>query len=184
MRLTDKKVIKYWQEFRAECDSIADYDGILAEQIPMVDAVLDAVKTIEAQQQEIERLKKQKENILTSHKLLENEIALLREFKSTVRENEEDIWYYMSGENNHIETMVCDLVVRIRADDLRGLVADKIQHLQAQVAKAREALEYYADESQWQTWQSSNSYFAKSYKAPCTYKATDALSFLKAGDNI
>jgi hypothetical protein len=98
--------------------------------------------TIEAQQQEIQQLQKQKENILASHKLLEDEVSLLREFKSTIKENEGNVWYYMSGEDNHIETMVSDLVVRIRADDLRALIHGKTQQLQAQNAELRDNLKW------------------------------------------
>jgi hypothetical protein len=74
MRLTEE-VKKYWQEFRKECDSLikSDVGGVIKEQIPMVDAVLEMFSTIEAQQQEIEHLQAQVEKAKTVLKDLDRE---------------------------------------------------------------------------------------------------------------
>ena len=61
--MTDETCIKYWSEFRDECNIMLKLGKsskkAAKEQIPMVDTVLESFNIIEAQQQEIEQLKKE-----------------------------------------------------------------------------------------------------------------------------
>lgn len=67
---------------------------------------------------------KQIKNLSSHIKEIEEENELLHEFRKITREAEKDTdtWHYMSGEDNHIDTLVNDVTVIISADDLRLLV--------------------------------------------------------------
>jgi seryl-tRNA synthetase len=55
------EVKEYWKKFRGECDELLERDigGVIAEQIQMTDRILEMLDTIEALQQENERLQVQ-----------------------------------------------------------------------------------------------------------------------------
>lgn len=60
MKLTDE-IKKYWRKFRVECDRLVknDIGGTIAEQIPMVNAVLEAFDVINALHTKNEQLRKE-----------------------------------------------------------------------------------------------------------------------------
>ena len=81
MKLTDE-VKGYWKIFRNECDLMLRKGGlreaVATEQIPMVDAVLEALDTIEALQQENTEWQKNYEELDTGHSRLYKEFCEMK----------------------------------------------------------------------------------------------------------
>ena len=117
MKLTDE-VKKYWKVFRDECDYMLCKGKLLKaiaeEQIPMVDAVLDAFDAIEALQQENAEWQKNYDELDAGHS------RLFKAFCGLKQENEQ---------LHNEQALYFDIDTKRTA---------KVQQLQAQVAQYRE----------------------------------------------
>jgi hypothetical protein len=121
MKLTDEEVIKYWQKFRHECNDMLRQGGtsqeVAEEQMPMVDAVLEAFKTIEAQKQEIEKKEGALEADLEEIKRLCKLVQQLQAQVEKAREAMEEFASYYTGKHTILELHRCKICEKLNLND-------------------------------------------------------------------
>lgn len=143
----DKWHIKYW-----------DGGEVTQDEIPIppvkVYSAMEYIKTIRAEkaqlQAEVDQLKKQKANILESHKTNEYELRQYRELIAAVnaKRNDGEYWAWMPNEDNHLETLSCP--VMIPAEWLRNLIDEAKKDAEAELTRLREQI----SEEKWERWMS------------------------------
>lgn len=125
-----EKVKKYWKTFREECDLMLEDElskAVAIEQIPMVDAVLEAFDTIEALQQENEQLQGRNTTYVNENANQAKEIERLQDENISIKN-----WNACEAEQ---------FSELLESDKRRIELEEEVEQLQTQTAQYRETLE-------------------------------------------